>query len=187
MVKINHLVTFHHYIINPNTIVFYKNEEIRNKLCQLPYPGHKKGCPNYGKSENCPPDIPIRTDIFKLYSQFILVVAKFHFQIYCMEMKSVHSDWSERRIKNVLYWQGQLKKLMRNYIQKLSIQFGKPDELFGAGSGFWNYPSMEAVGINVFATLKRNNISFEIRPETIVTMVALLLYKNKTKYSMKLI
>ncbi len=24
-------------------------------LCQRPYPGHKKGCPNYGKKMGCPP------------------------------------------------------------------------------------------------------------------------------------
>jgi hypothetical protein len=56
------------------------------------------------------------------------------------------------------------------------------DEFFGTGSGMKingkNHYSMEAVGINVFATLKRNNIPFEVKPKKIINLVCLMLFKK---------
>lgn len=169
--KINELVSIRHKEIKSESIIF--SEKIR-EFCLKPYPGHKKGCPNYNKNPLCPPLAPYRKDILKKHSKFILVWATFDFATYKEEMKEIHLDWSAKQISCVLYWQGSLKKLIKNYISELQY-----DELFGCGSGFLNSQSIESAGINVFSTLKLNNIYYEIKPVHNIVLVALLCMKKK--------
>lgn len=182
--------------VSADSILFTKSEKQRNRWCQMPYPGHPKGCPNFGRSPTCPPQVGMRPDILVTYDIFILTYAIFDFKNYQQQRWEETQDnreyWNENRIKCNLYWQSSVKKLMKKFIQrkfcsKSNIKYPKFGELFGAGSGFWNRPSLEAVGINVFSTLKKNNICYEIKPMTTITMVALICFKRDDKLTKLLI
>ena len=186
MVKIDDMVTIAVTPIDKSTIVF--TEDTR-EWCKLPYPtrdehgkklkkskiAHPNGCDdNYGKCETCPPKTPYRIDILDTYSHFVLVHATFDIQKYIEEMRELHPDWTDKQLRNLLYWQGQLKAKLKDKLKELEY-----DELFGAGSGFMGRPSMEASGIFVFATFQRNGIKFDKNARKFVKMVCLLVSRGK--------
>lgn len=145
--------------------------------CKLPYRDHKYGCPNYGR-DHCPP----HRELFDPdpYVKFRLVYAEFDFKTYKERMRKKHPDWSERQVANLLYWQGSVKKMLKNRIKTLDKN---GLYLLGCGSGFSmkfqrDVPSMEAVGIYVYGLLKQNDIPFEIKPRDKVVLVCLLCYKK---------
>jgi len=53
--------------------------------CKLPYPNHPKGCPNYGKRKNCPPNVPLIDKI--IAPPYILVAIKFNLKEHMKKMK----------------------------------------------------------------------------------------------------
>jgi predicted metal-binding protein len=136
--------------------------------CKKPYPGHKHGCPNYGKNPLCPPNsvylgFPKEYDIRKNYKTFILIILEFDFQNYIEQMKAEHRNWKNgkgiwqyRRLVNPLYWQGHLKKIFREYIET-EYKNNMPGLILSPGSGFVlkgkKCQSMESSGIDVFKTL----------------------------------
>jgi len=145
--------------------------------CQLPYRNHKKGCPNFGKEE-CPP----YTELFdkRPYDKFRLMYAVFDFKTYKERMKKRHPEWSESQCGNLLYWQGSIKKMLKDRIKKLN---SRGLYILGCGSGFslpfQKYvPSMEAVGVYVLDVLKKNGINFEVKPKNKVVLVCLLCFKR---------
>lgn len=78
-----------------------------NKWCRLPYPGHPKGCPNWGIKKGCPPEDPrILEKRFELASPLYLVASWFNVEAHARRMKDIHPTWSERQCRCVLYWQG---------------------------------------------------------------------------------
>ena len=171
--RIDHLVKIKILKINSKTIIF--NKRIRS-YCLYPYPGHKRGCPNYGKNPFCPPTAPYREDIIKKYNNFILIYAIFDFHNYLIEMELLNPGRTHKQYACVLYWQSALKKLMKDKIKGMTY-----DELFGAGSGFLNSQSMESAGIDVFRMFHLNKIDYEIRPKEKIIMAALLCRKKEKK------
>jgi len=89
------------------------------KWCQLPYPNHPNGCPNFGRNELCPPKTELKEEFIKKFNHFYLIYGIFDFETYLTEMKRRHPQWSERKLKCVLYWQGSVKKRMREHIEQI--------------------------------------------------------------------
>lgn len=141
--------------------------------CQLPYPGHKHGCPNYNKSKFCPPHSPNFFNKINHYHQLFLVIAHFDFKEYKKRMNLIHPEWSDRQLRNVLYWQSQVKKRLKMYINPLN-----PDLILGCGSGLGTY-SMESVQIDVIKTLKNLQIDIDVKPIDSVKLVCLIGYKSQ--------
>lgn len=173
-VKINEFVMMQSKHVNKNTVIF---SEKTREWCKLPYPGHPRGCPNYGKNEKCPPRSKIRTDILERHESFILAYATFDVTGYVTRMKLVHPDWSDRQLRNSRYWQGSLKKMLLDFI-RTNFDY---KEILGAGSGFMNSQSMESAGIDVFATLNRNGITFDRTARKFIIMVSLLIPSNRKR------
>lgn len=146
---------------------------IRNKLCSLPYKQYKK-CKNYNNKPLCPPHTPPRLDIIDKYDFFKLVYIVFDFKQYKESMKKENPDWTDGRIACNLYYQNQLKALLKEDILKNY----KYAEIFGCGSGFLNSPSMEGIGINAFSTLRKNGIYPERIPTTKIILTCLLVSKK---------
>ena len=166
------LATTKQKYISRESIVITKKTE---KWCQLPYPGHKKGCPNYMKSKTCPPNVTYIGKFIHQFNLFLLIWAEFDFKKYKELRFEEHPEWSKNQVKCVLYWQASIKKILKNKIKTIK---NTSDYLLSCGSGFGNsIKSMEAVGINVFATLKNNNIDFEIKPQNKILLVCLLCKK----------
>lgn len=157
-----------------------KHLEFRNRWCQIPYADHPHGCANYNNKPECPPKTPFFKDFCFMYSEFMLVWIEFDFQEYRHQMQVLHPQWTDRQLRNVLYWQGQVKKYLRTELQKLRTwqNFQPPIFLFKGWLGCGHYNevcAMEATGINVFTTLKKNGIPYEIQPNKMVTLVCLLM------------
>ncbi len=109
--------------------------------CQYPYPGHRKGCPNYGR-EGCPPKAPFITEVVDLRRPVYIAFSEFNLGAHVFRMRTKHPSWSDRQLRCVLYWQGTSRKQMR---QKIKIA-----QFYGGGSVVLTCP--EAHGVNVYAT-----------------------------------
>jgi len=144
-------------------IVYLSGDSFRTgKLCLLPYPNHKHGCPNFGKKEDCPPSA-------KFFSRLILIPmflvgVKFDLEKHMKRMKDRHPDWSDRQAKCLLYWQGTVNKALREECEKIS-------------SNHPNYLVLykpEANGVNVFATCRSLGIILERSPKKYVWKIAIM-------------
>ena len=178
-------ITFINIIrVNRNSIKFTDKTHI---WCTLPYPGHKKGCPNFNKNPLCPPNVKIMENILDDFSFYYLILANFDIFKYANQMIHKHPDWSERKARCVLYWQKSVKKLMREYIKNIYLKNPSYNfYLFSSGAGenisLINQDeiySMEAAGINVIHTLINNNINIEVKPKKTVILVNLLCSDKK--------
>lgn len=111
--------------------------------CKRPYPNHPKGCPNYGR-EGCPPDAPFIAEIMDLRRPIYIAFSEFYLPAHVEKMKKTHPNWTERQLKNVLYWQNTSRKQMR--------QRAKLAQFLQGGDLVLTCP--EAHGVNVYSTCK---------------------------------
>ena len=162
----SHDISFHQHIVRP-----VLEPDVR-RLCTRPYPNHPKGCPNHGKRPTCPPDaklfpelIDASYDVWSLWSEFAL-------SHHVKRMKSTHPLWTPRQLVCCLYWQGTVRKYLRN----------KADDWMNAYK--MNHPSIadrlvllecpEAMGINVTATMRHIGVHLEWPPKHLTRMVYLM-------------
>lgn len=132
--------------------------------CQLPYPNHPKGCPNYGKKKDCPPRAKKIWEVFDLKKSLYLINSEFDLRSFGLEMKKKHPDWTRKKCRCVLYWQPKSRKQLKDRISwtltnlNLDVAFTIP----------------EAMGLNVYATARINGLHLErIRNLQICKHVAL--------------
>lgn len=157
--------------------------------CTLPYKNNKKGCPNYNRNILCPPNSPYFGSYIDNYNYFYLIYAIFDFKTY-KEIKKIDTpNKTDAQISCVRYWQGSIKRLLKLHIKDIyTNNFNNITNfhLLGCGSGFKSnffvkfqqyIYSMESVGIDVFRTLKNNNINFDIKAIDKVNLVCLLCSK----------
>ena len=151
--------------------------DITNKLhldkrvgqwCQLPYPNHPNGCPNYGKKSICPPLCPTVTDFFNLHKKHWFLITEFPLKQYLVQMRDKYPSWSERRLRCLLYWQGHIRKIQYQQIDAFRSQF--PETIFSL--------LPEAMGINVILTLIHIGVDIEVKPQRKILKVALIGYPN---------
>jgi predicted metal-binding protein len=155
--------------------------------CQLPYPNHPKGCPNFNKNPLCPPNMNFMKDILQKYHYFYIVYAKFDLKSQRKRMLERHPNWSKKQAECLLYWQNSVKKELKEKLERILLKNNEKEIfLLSCGSGFKlkryksNFiPSMEAAGINVYNILENNNIEFELKPVKKVILVNLLCSKEK--------
>jgi predicted metal-binding protein len=139
------------------------------KLCRLPYPGHKKGCPNIGKNKDCPPYAQRLSEIYNLFSQDkYFCYVKFNLKKQKEKMKLKHPNWSDRQCKCLLYWQKSVVKELRKKCNEFTI-FLYPD------NGIFDYELIpEAMGLHVFETMEYHGIKLERNPENYVYKIAFI-------------
>ncbi|MBU7016320.1 MAG: hypothetical protein HXS44_02330 [Theionarchaea archaeon] len=130
-------------------------------LCRKPYPGHPKGCPNYGKKKECPPQAPLLEDFIDISQPHYFVVLKcirngrFPNQESTLEEAQFHSYWSDT-----------LEKILCKYIQE--FQKDHP------GTVFTYHPS--AVGVDVLETARNVGIPLQENPEKVFHKIVLIGY-----------
>lgn len=136
--------------------------------CRLSYPGHSKGCPNYGR-EGCPPKASPINEVLDLSRKVYIVYSEFNVEEHSRRMEAKHPTWSERQCRCVLYWQGMARKRLREEVSKV------------AGEDHIVLYCPEAHGVNVYATCKLAGITLEkIRSLKVSRHVALIGYSNPT-------
>lgn len=129
--------------------------------CKRPYPNHPKGCPNYGESKNCPPKCPLITDFIDVVQGGYLHIVEFDMATYVEKMKKAHPLWTERQLRNPLYWQGSVRKRLKE----------STESRLGKGEVYTLIP--EAMGVHVFRTVMKLGIPIKVFPEKKVHKIAL--------------
>jgi len=130
--------------------------------CKLPYPNHPNGCPNYSVREDCPPKAPIWNEYIEC--PCILVGLKFNLKEWIENMKAKHPNWSERQCKCCLYWQGKVRKELRNICNKIK---GKDESLFISYTP-------EAMGVQVINTAVKAGLDVKVKPKDYVWKIAII-------------
>lgn len=128
--------------------------------CKLPYPGHSKGCPNYSKKLGCPPERPLFASLIE--TPFTLVAVSFNLGAWAEQMKEKHPEWSDRQARCCLYWQGKVRKRLRQACERLVTE----DDLV--------LYTPEATGVNVFETCRTVGLILKRNPQDIVWKVAII-------------
>lgn len=133
-------------------------------LCIRPYPNHKKGCPNHGKRNSCPPKARYLFDIINEKQPVLAVFNIFDLGAHVAKMKAKHPNWSDRQLVNCLYWQGTARKRLREKVQSITANT----------KGMVAIYCPEACGVNITATLKSVDIILEWPPKKNAYQVALV-------------
>lgn len=134
-------------------------------LCSRPYPGHKKGCPNYNDRNSCPPQARLLHQAIDLEQAVYCVWNVFAFGEHVARMRKKHSEWSQRQCECCLYWQGTARKHLRKRISNfLTSQPGRLVVI----------RCPEAMGVNVTATMQSLGLELEWPPRTVAYQVALV-------------
>jgi predicted metal-binding protein len=137
--------------------------EVTRLLCIKPYVGHPRGCPNFGKIDRCPPRAPLWFDVYDRFEPCFAIYTLFEISLHVAKMSERHPDWSERQVRNCLYWQGTARKDLKQ--QLLKFYLTHPEYEFET--------TPEAMGINVTATMAAAGVTIEWPPRSFVTLVAL--------------
>ena len=135
--------------------------------CKLTYPGHSKGCPNWGKREGCPPKAKLFEQVVK--PPFTLVAVKFNLDEHARRMKEKHPDWSDRQVRCVLYWQRKLDKKLREESEKVASKILNSHIVY----------KPEAHGIQLFKTCENIGLILERNPQNILWKMTIVGIKNK--------
>lgn len=130
--------------------------------CKLPYPDHPRGCPNYGKRDSCPPASPLFENVVE--EPYVLVGVRFDLEGWSGRMKERHPDWSKRQARNCLYWQGKVRKRLREVCEKEKGKVPNPIILY----------TPEGTGVNVFETCRKAGLKLEKNPQKIVWKIAII-------------
>lgn len=98
----------------------YKKELCKSPrgLCVREYPNHKKGCPNYGEKPMCPPNILMYDQVFNIKKDIYLIYTIYKLGDHIREYKAKFPNWTERQLRNVIYWQGTAKRIHKEEIKK---------------------------------------------------------------------
>lgn len=130
------------------------DKRARGAWCATPYPGHPHGCPNL-KTE-CIQDRPDFLSIAQDYNWYA-ITERFNLKDHAAKMKVKYPDWSERQCRNPLYWQGGVRKRLRE----------KCDA--------WGWDILldvpEACGIDVFRTMEKVGVHLERKPDMVIKVM----------------
>ncbi len=125
-------------------------------LCALPYPGHPKGCPNLGKAARCPPNAPM----YKGSETVRIAAIQYNLAARAEELKEDNPHFTNRQSRCCLYWQGTVRKALREHIREHYDQKHQ-----------WEGTS-EARGANVFAMMEAAGYPMDRKVENYVWKVA---------------
>lgn len=141
-------------------------------LCKRPYHGHPVGCPNYGKRPICPPESETLSDYFDLAKPVRALWADFDIGYQAWKMGEIHSDWSRRQRVCCLYWQGGVRKFLREAAAQWMSRCRTACPDHARQLGLISRP--EAMGVNVTATMKSIGVELEWPPVKVSRMVYLV-------------
>lgn len=131
----------------------------RGKWCASPYPGHPHGCPNLEKG--CISKRPDFRNIAHQCRHWYAIIEKFDLKAHAAtmkaKMKAKDIDWSDRQCRNPLYWQGGVRKRLREKCNAVGYDL------------LLDIP--EACGIEMFLTMERVGIHLSRTPDTVIKVM----------------
>ena len=132
-------------------------------LCVYPYHNHPKGCPNFGKKATCPPQVDRFPYVYHNLHHVRALWAEFDIGAHVQRMRKRHPLWSYRQLSCCLYWQGTVRKFLRESIAKWKKE----------------YPNLavttcpEGMGVNVTATMHDIGVELEWPPKKTTRLIYL--------------
>jgi len=131
--------------------IFYNEHARDGTWCCSPYQGHPHGCPNFKKgcTKKRPAFNSLRVEAYDWYA----IVQEFDLKTHSEAMKRKLPDWSERQCRNPLYWQGSVRKTLREKCGKVG------------GDILLDIP--EASGVEVFETMKVVGVILSRHPDIV--------------------
>lgn len=139
------------------------------QLCAKPYYNHPKGCPNFNKRCSCPPAAPLLSEFFDLRKRVLAVCIDFNLAQHVETMKARHPNWSRRQCECCLYWQGTVRKKL-----KQEIQYNMTRSPLFDDAELISTDCPEAMGCNVTETMKAVGVILEWPPKQIVRKIAFI-------------
>lgn len=119
--------------------------------CQLPYPRHPKGCPNFPK---CIHDRQL--DFFTFNKRiWYAIIVQFDLEKHATLMKIKHPNWTEIQCRNLLWWQSKVRSELNRSIARIRNEFDLVLDI------------PEAYGINVFSTMEKVGVFLEKQPKIV--------------------
>lgn len=146
--------------------------EINHKcreFCKIPYHGHKNGCPNFNINLNCPPKVNIVENLFDMNKDLYFIVEEFDLKNHMENMYIKHPQWTEIQLKNLLYWQGGVRKRLKIKTEKFIAETNK-------NMIYTLLP--EAMGVMVIDTALKLGIPIEKSPKNKIFKIALVGFKS---------
>jgi len=138
--------------------------------CTIPYHGHPKGCPNFGNHEQCPPKVKLVKDVFDLNKDLFFIIEEFDLKTHVERMSIKHPDWTPMQLKNLLYWQGKVRKRLKEKTERFIKEKDN-------GMIFTLLP--EAMGVMVINTALKLGVPIEKTPVNKVFKIALVGFSLK--------
>jgi predicted metal-binding protein len=132
-------------------------------LCCKPYPGHKKGCPNFSKKNGCPPSAKLFDSVYDLSQPVFAIINKFDFAGHVSRMYKLHPEWSQRQLECCLYWQPKARNQLLQHIKYFLSNH----------PGYRVETCPEAMGVDVTNTLTTSGFLLEWPPKEWACQVAL--------------
>lgn len=158
-------------IIELKKLFFIKNPI---RFCKLSYPGHLKGCPNVGKSPDCPPYADRIEHKYDLQKPCYFIVYPFDIGAQKAKMKSSNPDWSDRQCACCLYWQNSVRKKLKTESNNFRLTVGVKD---------YDYDLIpEARGLNVFSTARYHGIPIVKNPQAILYKISFVGFLRESVY-----
>jgi len=133
-----------------------------SKWCQLPYPGHPKGCLNFCKKPECPNQAPSVEEFIDLRQPHYLAIHAFDLHAFSKRMLEEHPGWTPKRSRCLLYWQKHVKSILEFEI-KQKLEDNQVYTLVPEG-----------IGVNVFRTVLQLGIPIRPDPKCVVYKVGLI-------------
>jgi hypothetical protein len=140
--------------------------------CRRPYPGHRKGCPNWSdiNHPDCPPYCKPIGEIINLSSPVYAIYNRFPIGEHAARMKTLHPNWTDRQLYNCLYWQPRARQSLLAKIRdfwRWALGQGIPS------GGYRIISCPEGHGVNVTATMQAAGIILEWPPREIAYQIVL--------------
>jgi len=116
--------------------------------------------------------VPFILDVLDTNKPTYIAFSTFDLAAHVAKMKDRHPDWTDRQLKNVLYWQPASRKLLREKI-KLAQDMTECDLVITCP---------EAMGVNVYMTCRVSGLILEpIKYLNTCHHVALVGFKKHTR------
>ena len=134
-------------------------------LCERPYEGHPRGCPNYNHSPRCPPLAPRLHEVYDMSGPFWVIYVIFPLEEHVARMRAAHPDWSPRQLACILYWQGTARRRLRGEVERFRAAHPEAEWLVET--------TPEAMGCDVTATMRSVGVALAWPPKNVAYHVAL--------------
>jgi len=103
---------------------------------------------------------------------FMLVGVNFDLGVWAEKLKKKHPEWSDKRARCCLYWQGKVRKVLREKCEDTVHQYKVIRGLHRKDIMIFYNP--EAMGVQVFKTCELVGIHLERNPQDIVWKIAII-------------